>query len=146
MPWKGKFKPKNPKKYKGDISNIVYRSKIELFFMRKLDEHPDILEYASEEFFIPYIHPLDNKIHRYFPDFWVKKKTIDGNIEINVVEIKHSSELEPVKQPKRKTKRYLTECIKREVNKSKWDYAREFCKKQGWTFIVLTEKDIGLKY
>jgi len=70
----GYFKPKNPQKYKGDPTNIIYRSGWELKFMLYVDSHPEILEWGSEEFSIPYRSPIDGRIHRYFPDFYIKKK------------------------------------------------------------------------
>ena len=42
------------------------------------DRNEKIVEWGSEEFFIPYRSPLDGKIHRYFPDFYVKVKTPRG--------------------------------------------------------------------
>lgn len=78
MSTKGFFKPRNPKKYRGDPTKIVYRSSWELKFMGYLDAHSDVVEWASEEFSIPYRSPIDNRIHRYFPDFLVKKVNADG--------------------------------------------------------------------
>ena len=66
--YKGLFRPKNPSKYRGDPSNIIFRSSWELRFMTYLDAHPDVLEWSSEEFCIPYVSPIDGRIHRYFPE------------------------------------------------------------------------------
>jgi len=71
-PHKGLYKPNNPKKYVGDSRNIQYRSSWEKRFMIYCDKNPDIVAWASEEMFVPYKNPVDNKIHRYFPDFIVK--------------------------------------------------------------------------
>jgi hypothetical protein len=30
------------------------------------------------------------------------------------------------------------------VNQSKWRQATEFCDAQGWKFLILTEKELGL--
>ena len=68
----GLFYPKNTEKYKGDFSNIVYRSSWELKFMHWADESKNVLEWSSEELVIPYLSPLDNKMHRYFVDFKIK--------------------------------------------------------------------------
>ena len=78
MLYQGKYKPKNPKKYKGDPSNIIYRSGWELKLMIRLDEDEQIISWGSEEIAIPYISPLDNKIHRYYPDFLVTKINKNG--------------------------------------------------------------------
>ena len=58
----GKFRPKNPEKYKGDPTNIIYRSSWELTVFKYLDTNSSILKWASEEIFIPYRHPLTNRI------------------------------------------------------------------------------------
>jgi len=81
MSYKGRFKPRNPNKYKGNPDNIIYRSLWELKLMRYLDHHTDVLEWASEEFYIPYVSPIDKRVHRYFPDFWIKKKNPEGQVE-----------------------------------------------------------------
>ena len=87
MSYKGWFKPQNPKKYKGDPNNIVYRSSWELRVMKWLDEHPNILWWASEELPIRYVSPVDNKIHRYFPDFIARVKE-NGKETTMVLEVK----------------------------------------------------------
>ena len=76
MAYKGKFRPHNIKKYRGNHKGIIYRSLWELRFMRYCDNTPSILEWASEELIIPYRSPVDGKKHRYFPDFWLKVKTV----------------------------------------------------------------------
>ena len=78
MAYSGRFSCKNPKKYRGDPTKIYYRSLWERRFMVYCDNNDAILEWASEEFFIPYRSPVDNKVHRYFPDFFIKyKKKLD---------------------------------------------------------------------
>ena len=72
MSYKGKYYPRYPKKYKGDPRNIIYRSLWERKFMNYCDLTETISEWQSEEFWIPYRSPIDNRIHRYFPDFFVK--------------------------------------------------------------------------
>ena len=72
MSYKGKYRPTNKRKYKGDVNSIVYRSLWERKFMVYLDTNPDITEWGSEEIVIPYVSPLDGKRHRYFPDFYVR--------------------------------------------------------------------------
>jgi hypothetical protein len=142
----GYFKPKNPQKYKGDPTNIIYRSGWELKFMLYVDSHPEIVEWGSEEFSIPYRSPIDNRIHRYYPDFYVKKKTKDGKSQTMVVEIKPLKQtIEPQKQNK-KTKRYINEVMTWGINSSKWQAAQEFCKERNWQFLILTEKELNIKY
>ena len=80
MSYKGKFTPTHSNKYKGDSRNIIYRSLWELKFMKWCDRNVNILEWGSEEFFIPYVSPLDNRVHRYFPDFYMKIKESNGKV------------------------------------------------------------------
>lgn len=141
-----KFIPKNPEKYVGDVNNIICRSGIELRYFKFFDESPAILKYASEEIVVPYINPIDGKQHRYFPDFIIKVKGSDGKIRNYMIEIKPTSDtIKPVKGRKR-DKTFLNEAMTWEVNKAKWKYAEEFCKKHNMKFLVLTEKHIKRKF
>ena len=82
---KSKYKPSFPKKYKGDPSNIICRSSWERRFCKWCDLNDNILEWGSEEFWIPYISPLDKRVHRYFPDFIIKVKESTGQIKTYVI-------------------------------------------------------------
>lgn len=152
MAYKGKFLPKNPEKYFGDINNIVYRSLWELRFLKFLDEDPSVLKYSSEELVIPYVSPVDNKPHRYYVDFLIKTKKPDGSIEITAVEIKPDKETRPPKlegtmktKTGKPTRRFLTEVRKYAINSAKWDAARKHCSQRGWRFRIATEYDLGIK-
>jgi hypothetical protein len=142
MAYSGKFSPKNPEKYLGDPSNIVYRSLWERNIMVRLDERVDVLHWASEELNLPYRSPVDLKIHRYFPDFIAKMKKEDGTTFIMMIEVKpHAQSIEPVKG-KKVTKRFIREVMDYSVNQAKWSAARAYCADKGWEFVVFTEKDI----
>jgi len=143
MPYKGKFTPKNPKKYNGDPSNIIYRSSWEFRVMKYLDEHQNVVWWASEELNIPYVSPIDNKIHRYFPDFIVKIVDKNGKNKTLMLEVKPEKQTKMPTQ-KRKTKNFISESITFAVNKSKWHAADLFCKEHGWEFKLITEKELGL--
>jgi len=143
MSYKGRFTPKHRSKYKGDSENVVYRSSWELRVMKWLDENPSVIWWASEELIIKYRSPLDQKIHRYFPDFIVRLKQKNGTESTVVIEIKPQKQTVKPEQ-KRKTKRYLQEAATYAVNQEKWRAADLFCKEHGWQFKVLTEKDIGI--
>ena len=142
MSYSGWFKPKNPTKYKGDPNNIVYRSSWELRVMKWLDEHPSIVWWASEELPIPYVSPVDNKVHRYFPDFVAKVKQANKETTM-VLEVKPYKQTQKPTQ-KRQTKRFLQEVVTYAVNQEKWRAADLFCKEHGWQFKILTEKELGL--
>ena len=104
MSYKGKYKPSYPKKYKGDPTNIVYRSLWERKFMVYCDNNPSVIEWQSEEFCIPYRSPIDNKVHRYFPDFFIKYKDVSGKIKSSLIEIKPMRQCSPPPKPKRQQK------------------------------------------
>ena len=146
MAYKGKFRPNNPQKYTGDPTNIVYRSMWEFKFMRYLDSHPDVIKWASEELTIPYRSPIDGKIHRYFPDFFVRKKNPQGMIESLLIEIKPAGQTkEPVKK-KNINRAYINEVATWGVNQAKWEAAKSFCEDRKWKFLILTEKELNIKY
>ena len=141
----GKYRPHNPQKYGGDPSNIVYRSSYELKFMQYCDLTESVNSWKSEEFFIPYRSPIDNKYHRYFPDFFVKYKDKDGNNRTLVVEIKPAKDLKmPETNPKRRTKSWAYSVKMWVVNQAKWESCREYCKDRGWEFKVFTERELGI--
>jgi hypothetical protein len=144
----GKFKPKNPQKYKGDPTNIIYRSGWELKLFSYLDMHPNVLKWASEEFSIPYVSPIDGRWHRYFPDVYVEQINIDGKKQVVLIEVKPAGQtVAPNPQNKLTAKgnlsrRYLNEVKTWGVNEAKWKAAQEFCLDRGWTFQILTEKQL----
>ena len=144
--YKGRYRPTNAKKYKGDLSEIVYRSSWELKFMKWCDTNDSVLEWGSEITVIPYRSPVDNKIHRYFVDFYIKVKDKSGNIKKYLIEIKPEKLTKPPPIPKKKTKRFIEEVFMYGTNQAKWKQANEYCMDRGWQFLVLTEKDLGIEY
>lgn len=144
--YKGKFKPHNPKKYTGDITNIIYRSRWELRFMSYLDKHPEVIQWSSEELYITYLSPATRKLQRYFPDFLVKiKQKKTGVISTWVYEIKPFAQTQPPKITKGKRKaRILYEQATYDVNQAKWAAATEWCNAHGVKFKILTEHNLNL--
>lgn len=138
--YQGKYKVKNPQKYAGDVTNVIYRSSWELKFLNWCDNNPHVLKFSSEEIIIPYVSPIDNRAHRYFVDF----KIVLSTGKTYLIEIKPASQTVPPTGT-RKTKRLLQETATYLVNQAKWNAAERFAKTRGWEFKVLTEYDIGLK-
>lgn len=136
--YQGKYKPKFPNKYKGDPTNIVYRSSWELQCMAYFDRNPDIVWWASEEMCIPYVSPIDGRRHRYFPDFIVK--TTNG--ETIMFEVKPANQSRPPVKKSRVTKKYINEVKTWGINQAKWEAAEEYCKDKKWKFQVLTEEQL----
>jgi hypothetical protein len=144
MAYQGIFKPKNPKKYIGDSNNIVYRSSWECRVMNWFDQNDDIISWASEELIVPYKSPVDNRFHRYFPDFIVRVKTRDGTMKTLMIEVKPKKQTVPPEQKKRVTKQYINEVVTYGVNQAKWNAAQEYCLDRGWEFKIMTEEHLGL--
>lgn len=142
--YKGRYRVLNPAKYKGNLSEIVYRSSWELKFMRWCDRNASVLEWGSETVVIPYKSPVDNKLHRYFVDFYVKIKNKENKITKYLVEIKPEKFTKPPEIPKRQTKKFIQEVFQYGTNQAKWKAANEFCQDRGMKFLVLTENDLGI--
>jgi hypothetical protein len=140
--YKGLFKARHPEKYAGDPTKIIYRSGWEAKTMAWLDNHPNVIRWGSEEVVVPYKSPLDGKIRRYFPDFVVTFKDKDGKISTRMLEVKPKKQTIEPKVQKARTKKYITEVATWSINKAKWDAAERFCNERGWTFHVITEKEI----
>jgi hypothetical protein len=141
MSYSGKYLPSNPKKYKGNYNNIIYRSLWERKFMVYCDLNAHILEWSSEEIVIPYRSPLDGKVHRYYPDFYVKIKTLE-EVKVYIVEVKPLRQTLEPKPPKRKTKQYLNEVFAYTKNQAKWKAAREWCADRRYEFKIITEVEL----
>ena len=142
--YKGKFTPTTPAKYVGDSSNIIYRSSYELRFMKWCDLNDSIICWNSEEIVVPYISPVDNKLHRYFVDFTIKIKTKTGEIKVYLIEVKPFKFTQEPQPPKRRSRQFLNEVMQWGVNQAKWKAASAFAKQQGWEFMLVTERDLGL--
>lgn len=139
----GLFKPRNPKKYAGNPADIIYRSGLEERFMHYCDRHPSIIKWASEEIIIPYMSPVDNKFHRYFPDFMIQVQGPNGQKTTYLVEIKPAAQCQPPKiNNNRKRKTMLNEAKTWAVNEAKWKAAAEWCADRKIKFKIFTEKDI----
>lgn len=106
------------------------------------DKNENILEWGSEEIFIPYISPVDGKKHRYFPDFYIKTLNREGKIKKYLVEVKPLYQVVGPQVQQKKTKKYINEVMTYAVNQAKWQAAKEFCSDHMWEFIILTEKEL----
>ena len=144
--YKGIYKPTNPQKYRGDHTKIYYRSSWELKLMYKLDTHPDVIWWRSEELALRYKSPVDGKIHRYFPDFIVHLKNKNGITETLMIEVKPKKQTQEPKKQEKITKKYIKEVFTWGVNQAKWKSAEEYCKDHGWKFCLFTEKELGIKF
>jgi hypothetical protein len=117
-------------------------------FPEKLDHDPKIIRWASEEFFIPYISPIDKQPHRYFIDLFYEEHMEDGTILRTICEIKPLSQTYPPIPPKKNTastkRRFLKESATYAVNKAKWESAQKWADKRGYKFQIMTERELKI--
>lgn len=140
----GIYKPKHPEKYVGDATKIIFRSSLELRYIKYFDENPNILRWGSEEIQIPYISPKDGRMHRYFPDFIVESLGKDGKKRKFIFEIKPKQQtIAPTGNPK--SRKFLREALTYSINSAKWHFADKYAKKHNAQFVVLTEDQIKIK-
>jgi hypothetical protein len=132
----GTFKLKNPEKYIG-LGTPRYRSSWEFAVMKMLDENAGIIQWASESIKIPYRDPLTGKHTVYVPDFLVMymDKTQKKHAELWEVKPRSQTVLEAVGKNKYNQAHYVK-------NMAKWQVARQWARKQGLAFRILTEDDI----
>ena len=141
----GKYRPLHPEKYKGNVSNILYRSSWEREFMKWCDSRVQVLEWQSEEKAIWYYDPVAKKKRRYFPDFIVKYERNDGIICEEVIEVKPKRQIEgPPRNPKRRTKAWMRSVQTYMTNLAKWKAAAEWAENRGLSFRLISEKELGI--
>lgn len=132
----GKFDMKNPGKYVGKKSPLA-RSSWEFVFMKMLDEHPGVQNWASESVQIPYRNPLTGKYTIYVPDFFIVYRDKNGSQHAEVVEVKPSNQTlrEKIGKSRYNQEQYI-------MNLAKWEAANAWCKQQKIRFRVVNEDDI----
>lgn len=138
----GVYSPKNRGKYIGkDLP--IFRSGLELKAFRFFDSNPNVIEWGSECVTVEYFDPVLRRSRTYFIDNYVKIK--EGNIiKRYLVEIKPLKQtVAPKDTGKRKKAHLLYEQQQFATNSlGKWPAAREFAKKHGMEFIIITDKDL----
>jgi len=129
-------------KYIGDINSILCRSLWERKFCKYLDSNKNIIRWSFEALKIPYVSPVDNKLHNYIPDFLIETRDKLGNIETMVIEIKPKKQTKAPELGKKRKTTFLQENMIYKVNEAKWKSAIQFCKDQNIKFKILTEEDL----
>ena len=125
----------NPKKYAGN-KRPYYRSSWENAFMRFCDNHPGIINWASEAVQIPYRNPLTGKQTIYVPDFFITYQDKNGRKRAELIEIKPNSQTRLTERTSKRDKLAIA------INHAKWEAAAKWCRLKGVTFRVVTEDDI----
>ena len=131
----GKFSPTHPEKYAGK-KEPTYRSGWEFTFMQFCDNHPNVIQWASESINIPYKNPLTGKNTIYVPDFFMVYQDKRGNRRAELIEVKPKSQTTMENARSQRDKAAVA------VNYAKWEAATAWCKQQGIVFRVVTEEDI----
>lgn len=132
----GRFEMKNPDKYIGKKTPLA-RSSWEFVFMRMLDEHQGVENWASESVQIPYRDPLTGKYTIYVPDFFIVYKDKNGKKHAELVEVKPSTQM--LKERVGKSLYNQEQYVK---NMAKWEAASAWCRQQGIKFRIVNEDDI----
>ena len=136
----GWYTPKHPEKYVGNVERIRYMSSWELKMHQFLDNNPNVLQWSSETIAIPYLKPTDKRVHKYYPDYWVKYRNKQGKIVQEIIEVKPEKQTRPTRT--RNHKRRLYEQVTYAINIAKWGAAQRFCDKYGMKFRLVTENQI----
>jgi len=104
--------------------------------MKYWDSRADVLRWNSEEIAIPYLSPADNKVHLYYPDFYVELLDKDNVLQKFIVEVKplHESEEKFAKGDRAKASL--------EINNAKWAAAAIYCETRGYKFKTITQRSL----
>lgn len=148
------FNPRFPEKVL-NTGRIFYRSSYEERFMNWCDLNKNVLKWGSEIITIKYLNEVDGREHRYITDFYAEIKDVDGRIFKCLIEVKPENQMERLdeqgnlilpKEPKKKSMKAFQNYVNKvniiRKNHSKWKAAREYCKKMGYVWKVITEKDL----
>jgi hypothetical protein len=143
--YQGEYIVENKEKYIGK-SNPKYRSSWESRCCWFMDHNPNIIKWGYECVEIEYFNVIDKKIHKYYPDFYCETIDKEGLNKKYIIEVKPTNQTLQPKQPKINNKkayrRYLYEAHQFVKNQCKWEAAKDFCKKRGLEFQIITEKEI----
>ena len=139
----GVYKPVNPHKYDG-ATFPRYLSSWELKFFKWCDRNPNVVKWSSENVCIPYISPVDGKMHRYYVDNVVHIKDGDSIIKY-LIEIKPHKQTQPPKSHGNKKRTTVVyEQATWSINQAKWAAAKTWADKNKYIFQIVTEKDFNL--
>lgn len=130
--------PVNTEKYCG-MYPIICRSSWEERMCQWLDYNKQVIEWSSEGHRIPYYDTTQNKNRIYYPDFYAMFK----NRNKFIIEVKPTKDC---RLPRTKGGKSQKTMMIREhtflVNQAKFKAAKEYCKKLGMKFVIITEKDL----
>lgn len=148
----GWYRLLNPEKFIRPIDELMksykeghvnYKSSLELKAIRYCDWNSNVNKWSLEPFAIQYLKPTTGKFHRYYIDLVIEF----NNSEKFLVEVKPFSQTKPPTKPGKLTNKsklnYSRNLETWLINQAKWAAAKEFCKTNGFKFIILTEKELN---
>ena len=157
------FIPQHPEKLIG--GSVLCRSSWETHLAQWCDLQPSVLQWGTEVVSISYrdpsginlneakkynidiTNPLNWPIHSYYPDFYIKLQTKDGNIHNMLIEIKPYEQTQrpmPISEKaKLKDVRKFNNAAKTFLkNDAKWKAAKQWCDMHSMEFYIWTEKEL----
>lgn len=142
----GYYLLENPNKLIGYYNKklgVIYRSGLELAFIKILDLSPKCIRwsYESDDLIISYHNPVKQKICSYYPDFYVEMMGNSNKLTKYIIEVKSKKDTEKPDREKYKTKKaYLYQLAISAVTEAKRKAAVEFCKgKDNLRYEYITE-------
>lgn len=138
----GLYTVRHPEKYIGDPNKVRYMSSWEANAHAYFDNNPHIIRWGSEILAIPYIHPVDGELHKYYPDYYIEYYNSKGVLIKEIIEVKPEKQINRPTTRGKSKKTQLTEAVTYAINQAKWEYARAFCTKHGINFRVINEHHI----
>lgn len=137
----GVYRPQNQEKFIG--TECIFRSGLELKFFRFCDSNPNVLKWGSECVQVPYFDAVQKKMRTYYIDNYVMIKEGEQVVKY-LVEVKPSKQTKaPNPKSKMKKANLLYEQATYLTNTCKWDAAKEYARKIGAKFIIITEKELN---
>ena len=106
--------------------------------------NPNVLSWGSETIIIPYQNPLTGRVSRYFTDFNITMRDKNGTLKKYLIEIKPHSQTLPPAQKNKRSKTLIRQQAEYIKNQAKWTAAEQWCSQKNMTFVILTEKHLGL--
>jgi hypothetical protein len=104
--------------------------------MRFCDNHPSVVNWASEAIQIPYRNPLTGKQSIYVPDFFIVYQNKKGKRKAELIEIKPKSQTALTEKTSKRDQLAVA------INHAKWEAAAKWCKLKGVQFRIITEDDL----
>ena len=129
------YTPMHPEKYVGKYP-IIARSTWEASYMRFLDIHQDVLEWAWEPVQIPYRDPITGKQKIYVPDGLVTFIDAKRAKKTLLIEIK------PAHEQFETHARGELDRMAILKNQAKWSAAAYWCQRRGIEFMILNEMNL----